>query len=89
LTAIAAGIALVVLAGLASVFPRPGSRVAARLHAVVVAAATIACTVPALRVLRSGESLALALPWPVPGGALLGICLALHQRDLKRARWVP
>jgi len=70
LTAIAAGIALVVLAGLAGVFARPGSRVAARLHAVLVAAAAIVWSIPALRVLRSGESLAVALPWPVPGGAL-------------------
>jgi hydrogenase-4 component B len=70
LIAIAGAVALLVLAGVQSALARPGSRAIARLNAAAVALAAIACAVPSVGVLVSGEPLALLLPWSVPGGAL-------------------
>jgi formate hydrogenlyase subunit 3/multisubunit Na+/H+ antiporter MnhD subunit len=70
LTAIAAALVLLVLAGLLSALARPGSRVATRLNSALVALAAIACAASAVGVLVSGEPLALELPWSIPGGAL-------------------
>src|SRR5262249_12643240 len=70
LTAIAAALALLVFAGLGSALARPGSRGAARLNALLVATAAIACAIPAIGVLATGAPLDLVRAWPVPGGAL-------------------
>jgi formate hydrogenlyase subunit 3/multisubunit Na+/H+ antiporter MnhD subunit len=69
MSAIAGAIALVLLAGLVTVLARPTPRSAARGNALVIALAAAACAGPAWRALAHGESLALSLPWPVPGGA--------------------
>jgi formate hydrogenlyase subunit 3/multisubunit Na+/H+ antiporter MnhD subunit len=74
LTAIAGALALLVLAALLGALAPPGSAAASRLNAALVALVAIACGVPAVGVLVSGEPLALVLPWSVPGGALaLGV----------------
>jgi formate hydrogenlyase subunit 3/multisubunit Na+/H+ antiporter MnhD subunit len=48
---------------------RPAPSSAARANALVIAGAAVACAVPAWRTLARGESIALSLAWPVPGGA--------------------
>jgi len=69
MSAIVGAIALVLLAGLVTAFARPAPRSAARANALVIAIAAVACAGPAWHALARGESLALSLPWPVPGGA--------------------
>jgi formate hydrogenlyase subunit 3/multisubunit Na+/H+ antiporter MnhD subunit len=69
MSAIAGAIGFVLLAGLLTALLRPAPSSAARANALVIAGAAIACAGPAWRALARGESLALALPWPVPGGA--------------------
>ena len=69
MSAIASAIALVLLAGLVTALARPTPRSAARGNALVIVLATVACAGPAWRALAHGDSLALSLPWPVPGGA--------------------
>jgi hydrogenase-4 component B len=69
MSALAAAIGLVLLAGLATALARPGPRSAGRANALVVVAAAAAATGPAWRTLARGEWREFSLPWPVPGGA--------------------
>jgi formate hydrogenlyase subunit 3/multisubunit Na+/H+ antiporter MnhD subunit len=69
MNAIAGAIAFALLAGLVTLLARPSTRAAGLANAAAITAAALACGVPAVRSLSTGEHLALSLPWGVPGGA--------------------
>ena len=67
---VAGTIAAILAAGLATALVPSTPRRVARANALVLVVAAAACVPPAARVLAGGETLAFALPWSVPGGAL-------------------
>jgi formate hydrogenlyase subunit 3/multisubunit Na+/H+ antiporter MnhD subunit len=70
MTAVAAAIALALLAALLTLWIRPTARATGIANAAAIATASLACALPSARSLASGETQALLLRWPVPGGAL-------------------
>jgi hydrogenase-4 component B len=69
MSALACAVGAVLLAGLWTALARPPARAAAYANALAIVAAAAACAGPIRAALARGESLALSLPWPVPGGA--------------------
>ncbi len=68
MTAVFAGLVLILVGGLAAMTPRVGRRTASIAHRMLVGAGCLAGGIVALRVLVSGESLSWSIRATVPGG---------------------